>query len=380
VSRLVQVTRDAPPGVDARTSDASAPAMAAPRERDDSVPVLELVNALLRQRRSVAWLAFAGALIAGAVTLMAPRQYRAVASFVPQAGGQPTALSGLAAQFGVNVPVASTEESPQFYAELVDSRAILRTLIGDSALASLVPGGLAAHYEIQVRDSLRRREATLRHLEEAVSSAMSPRTGVITVTVLDRDPAAAHAILRRLVRAVDAFNRERRQSRASAERAFVEMRLGEARAQLEVAERRLLGFLQQNRGYGNSPSLQFERDRLQHEVSMRQQLYTSLAQAYDQARIDEVRNTPVITTVQEPERPALPEPRRLPFKVLLGGILGAVLGMVLGFVREFARRAGTRATESREEFLRLRRETWLDLTRPWRLLGLGVRGSSARVS
>ncbi len=45
----------------------------------------------------------------------------------------------------------------------------------------------------------------------------------------------------------------------------------------------------------------FEHDRLERPVSMRQELVTAMAQAYEQARVDEVRNTPVITVIDQPE-------------------------------------------------------------------------------
>jgi uncharacterized protein involved in exopolysaccharide biosynthesis len=84
--------------------------------------------------------------------------------------------------------------------------------------------------------------------------------------------------------------------------------------------------------------LSFVYDRLVNNVTLRQQIYTSVAQAYEQARIDEVRDTPVITVVEAPLLPAKPDPRPF-FRMLVAGLLIAlVVARVLG-VREDRRMA-----------------------------------------
>jgi len=95
--------------------------------------------------------------------------------------------------------------------------------------------------------------------------------------------------------------RDTRQSQAAAERGFTEERMAEAQEELRAAENELQRFLQNNRQFQNSPELVFQHDRLQRRVAMRQQVYTSLVQSYEQARIDEVPNTPVITVVEYAE-------------------------------------------------------------------------------
>src|SRR3712207_7894583 len=50
---------------------------------------------------------------------------------------------------------------------------------------------------------------------------------------------------------------------------------------------------QRNRDYRNSPELTFQQERLSREVSRVQQLYGRLSEAYEQAKIEEVRDTPV---------------------------------------------------------------------------------------
>jgi uncharacterized protein involved in exopolysaccharide biosynthesis len=73
---------------------------------------------------------------------------------------------------------------------------------------------------------------------------------------------------------------------------------------------------------------------------MQQAVYSSLAQAFEQARIDEVRNTPVVTLVDPPNLPAEPDRRWLLAKVLLAALLGGIIGAFIGLVRDFLGRTG----------------------------------------
>ena len=107
-----------------------------------------------------------------------------------------------------------------------------------------------------------------------------------------------------------------------------------AQRELEDAENGLEVFLAQNRTYQTSPKLTIEAGRLQRRIDLRQQIYTTLVGEYEEARIREIRNTPVITVVDPPEGSA-----RVRFKVLalvlVGLALGAAFGVVLAFLLEY---------------------------------------------
>ena len=101
---------------------------------------------------------------------------------------------------------------------------------------------------------------------------------------------------------------------------------------------------------------------------MRQSVFTSLTQAYERARIDEVRDTPVITVVETAEVPVLPERRRLILKGMLALFTGGILGILLIFTREFMLTGHRLQAERFAEFETLKQETLRDILRPWRLL------------
>ena len=123
-----------------------------------------------------------------------------------------------------------------------------------------------------------------------------------------------------------------RQTRARAERTFAEGRQAEALAELRAAESDLLEFLTTNRDVTGSPALVARRERLQREVTMRQTVYTSLRQSYEQSRLEEVRDTPTITVVEDALLPARPDSRKLLQKLVLASAIGLLLGGFLALV------------------------------------------------
>jgi len=300
----------------------------------------------LRQRRLIVVSTFIVSLGALLVALMTPLEFTSSASFLPNGGdgGGLGGAAGLAAQFGFSVPRSGADErSPEFYQDLLQSREILDGVV---AFGIEVPGDagptvvdLAAHFEITGETLGERNALTRRHLEEqVVSVSVARETGVVTLSITTDDRDLSAGIGTRLLQLIGTFDVETRQSQASAERGFAEERLEELRGELTISEDLLQSFLDENRQFANSPQLTFAHDRLQRRVAMRQELFTAMAQAYEQARIDEVRNTPVITIIDQPEAPALPDPRGRLLKLVLGVVLGLMVGFGLAFVREFGDR------------------------------------------
>ena len=163
-------------------------------------------------------------------------------------------------------------------------------------------------------------------------------------------PDLSYEVAERIVGLVNEFNLETRQSRGAEERRFVEERLQQVRSELRDAENQLQGFLQSNRAFQNSPELLFEHDRLQRQVGMRQQVFTSLMQAYEQARIAEVRNTPVITVIVAPSEPVRPERRNLILGAFMGLLIGASVGVSLALGRDFVHRQQVGSASQYEDF------------------------------
>lgn len=343
------------------------------------VSLLAIVNVLLRHRGLIAGTALLLAAVVSGVILLLPRTYTAESTLTPQSRRMTSNLSGLAAQFGLALPGADAGQSPAFYADLLSSHQILGQVVDTKfeypSDTGVVRGTLVQIYRAKGDTPPLRRDAAIRRLAEDVEASTVQKTGVIELAVQARHPVLAQLISQRLIALLDQYNLHTRQSQAAAERRFTEQRLDEVRRDLRAAEDALQRFLQRNRDYRNSPELAFEQERLKREVSLEQQLYSTLAEAFEQAKIEEVRDTPVITVVEPPEAPVRPDPRGLLRNGLLALVLGALLGMALAIGRAYAVNARSLRAHEASEFERLRHDAFQDLTRPWRPLSRAWRRS-----
>lgn len=344
-----------------------------PREAGNVISLIELFNIILKNRRLILITSLTiFALVTGYAFLKA-RTFSTSASFLPQStSNQGSLTANLAAQLGVFLPTGEAGQSLEFYAELISSPEILRDLAEKTYESHYddVPGPTSLPVLFKIDEDTREltREMMMRKLEKIISVTTDRETGLVTFAVQTRWPDISAGISSDILYLVNQFNLETRQTQARMERVFVEARLKQTQSELRTAEDTLEEFLLANRQYERDPELVFIFDRLSREVLMRQQIFTSLNQAYEQARIDEVRDTPVITIFEQPEAAVLPDSRRLISRGLLALIVGGILGIFNAFGRDFMIRGHQQEADHFAEFVRLKRDTLHDLKNPLRLL------------
>ena len=330
----------------------------------EAISVLSILAVLLRERRVILACAGLMAVLALVFALSKQRTYSANFSFVPQQTQDPSlaGLASLAGQFGVSLGGSSAGgASPQLYADLLKTREVLVPIAKDTFVTSAKGErvSMAAFFEISGSDSRVVMEKTLRKLRAIISASVATRTtGMVSVTVSTRSPSVSLQIAQRLMNGVNDFYLGTRRTQASEERRFTEGRLAAARVSLRAAEDALERFLLTNRQFSSSPQLTFQRDRLQREVSLQQQIVVVLAQGYEEARIREVRDTPVITVIEHPILAAQSDPRGSLVTLIIGTVLGLFLGVIVALLRNVLRRL--RATGADPAFADLMHE-WQQL-------------------
>ncbi len=305
----------------------------------DEFPLLALGTALLRQRwRLVRWAIF-GAVVAAIVTSVRPVLYTSTTTFVPQNNSDANrgGLASLAGQFGLALPTANQSASPDFYVMLLKSRPLLDKIVRDTLTVAEMDGKRVAVldlFKVKGESSDIRDDKGIDELVKHVGAAVSKTSGVVELSVQTRWPSVSFAIASALVGEVNEFNLRTKQEQAAAERKFIENRLALAASDLHAAEDGLAVFLRDNRQYSGSPDLAVQRDRLQRVVTLRQEVFTSLTQSYEESRIREVRDTPVISIVEPPTLPVRPASRFRVLGTLLGAMVGVLVGSLLAFVSE----------------------------------------------
>jgi uncharacterized protein involved in exopolysaccharide biosynthesis len=307
---------------------------------DEGVSLFWVAAVLLRERRPIAWITGAGVLVAVVVLLIRRPTYSTSFTFLPKAPDEQSVagLASLAGQFGISLGnVGKNEQSPQFYADLLSTRRILGPIAEDrfavdSDSTARVP--LREFLEISDGPAPVVTEKTLQKLQrDVVSTSVAARTtGVVTVNVRTHSPYVSLAIAERLLNGLTEFNLVTRQSQAREERRFTEGRLDDARVALRAAEDEFQRFLVNNR-QTDFPALLFQRDRLQREVTLRQEIVTSLAQKYEENRIREVRDTPVITVIEIPILAPRSDPRMRAVILILGTMAAFALALAWVLIR-----------------------------------------------
>lgn len=332
--------------------------IAQPVRRKERGSILDLLNFLLRHPRLVFGVPLFFAMVAVVFSLVRSPGYTAESKFATQKGASSNArFAGLAAQFGVDLESTNAGESPDFYMELLTSQHLLRDAAAtrysfrDPETNRVLTGNLVELYGIKrAQPDVALRAAAVR-LRSDISLFPNVRSGLITLRTGAPWGGLAVAVNQRLLELVNGFNLQTRQAQASHERQFVDERLNVAQNELTAAETALKQFNQDNRMAG-SPQLQYEQQRLQRRVELRQQVYVSLAQAYEQARIDEVRNTPVITIVEPPSGTATRRGGGLITNGLLGVFAGLVVGIIFALAREYFQREAAEDPEAAAELQR----------------------------
>jgi len=304
-------------------------------DRFTRVSLFGVMTTILQYSRALLVIGAAGFLIGGLLPIIRPK-YVAQSSFVPEGSTSSMAnLVGLAAQFGVTVPGAGNDESIEFYVRLVRSREVLQGIAltefafskgkpGEPAPDSL-RGNLVLLYGFTGKNPHKNLLGAINKLDDNIGIQADTRAGMISLRTKARYADLAALLNRRTLDLINEFNLRRRQSQAGEERRFIEARMDQAQRELQTSENELARFLERNRRYLDSPQLAFEASRLERRLDLRQQVYTTLAQAYEQARISEVRNTPVITIIDVPEGS-----EKRAGGVVIGSLVGLLVGLMLG--------------------------------------------------
>jgi len=309
--------------------------------RDESVSLLWMFAVLVRDRRLLLACTAAGIAIGLTVMLLRAKTFTTTFSFLPQSeqDASRAGFASLAGQFGIPLSaLGGTAQASQLYADLLGTRAVLEPIARDSFVvgpdsARRVPLGEFLDVDDDVPPVVL--EETLHELRRnVIATTVVTRTGMVTARVRTESPYVSLEIAQRLLEGLNHFNLITRQSQAREERRFTEGRLEAARASLRAAEDVLQRFLQVNREFAEAPALMIQRDRLQRDVLLQQQVVTSLAQRYEENRIREVRDTPVITLVDTPSLAARPDPRLRVLIVVLGTVAGFLVGVLIAICRD----------------------------------------------
>lgn len=295
----------------------------------------EVLIRLWTHRRLLAGSTLIAGVIALAIAFVIPSEYTARATILPdaQTNASSSGISQLAASFGLSVgrvgngltdlyPTMLTSEhilAPVMYQRLQNRRGDLQSLV--------------QFWHLDKLDSARAYDRALRRLHERdLTVGADRRTQVVSVSVTLRDPLFAASVANAMVVQLDSFVRHFQRGLAADRVHWIETRLTQVVADLERSETTLKDFRVRNRLIASSPQLQLEQQQLTREVETNSTVYIELRRQLELAKIDEVKDIPVIQVLdyaRPPVRKSYP-PRAA---IVLGALIFACLAVSAVVIR-----------------------------------------------
>jgi uncharacterized protein involved in exopolysaccharide biosynthesis len=190
-------------------------------------------------------------------------------------------------------------------------------------------------------------DEALEAISDMISSTVNEETGLIMISVTAGGPVLASDLAKSFLDHFTTRVREIRTEKVRERLEFVDGRFEEAEQELEQAEERLAQFLERNQN-PTTATLQFRRDRLQRQVSFKEQLYSELQSQLTQTRLDLQRRQPVVTVVEKPVPPVNRSAPRRTLIVVLCVFFGGFIGVAGSFLKSFFESTDRDAEEKRK--------------------------------
>ena len=235
--------------------------------------------------------------------------YESTVTILPEYGSKSSTLSGLselASMAGVKVGEGAPTE---IYQNLIFSESVLEPVIyakykTDEFRDSV---NLIEYFEIEIKESLpknlQERQMFLELFKDLTKSRIKTDverlTKILTITVEMPESKLSADVVNKIAESLDEYVRTKRKSYASEQRFYIEKRIQQVKDSLTNAEEKLKSFREQNRVVAQSPQLLMEQGRLMRNVEIQQAVYIELNKQLEIARIDEIRDTPVLNVKEK---------------------------------------------------------------------------------
>lgn len=248
---------------------------------------------------------------------------------ISRLGGIPAGLLGLDISIGGDLSL--------IYEDIIRSKTIAREILNTKFETNLNESKikLIDYFDIEREVDFERFERAKEKYDDMIVIVVNKqsRKATIFVTTLERDLSAKIANL--LVNKLNDYLRKISSDKASDTRSFIEERLEITKELLSESEENLKQFRENNKRIENSPDLQLNLGRLMREQKIQEEIFLVLKKEYETAKIEEVKNIPVVRVLDPAEPPAFksgPQRRRI---MLVAILLGGLLAVGVAYYREF---------------------------------------------
>jgi uncharacterized protein involved in exopolysaccharide biosynthesis len=292
---------------------------------------IELLAVIWKSKRLIALVVGITTVLAVIYSLILPQYFKSTATILPETEKSKLAGLGNISELASLAGIGTGEVSlTKLYPTIIRSESVLRNVIYAQYRTDKFKDSvnLIQFWEIKAKTPEEAYEAGLKALGSQLDVSSDLKTGVVSLSIETREPELSADILNNITGELDKFIRTKRTTNASEQRKWIEGRLVQVKGDLEKSERILKEFRENNRRVIDSPQLLMEQDRLIREVQINSTLYIELKKQYELAKIEEIKNIPIIN-VMDPARPAARKERPKRRVIVLTFFSLSLLGSLL---------------------------------------------------
>jgi uncharacterized protein involved in exopolysaccharide biosynthesis len=298
-----------------------------------------------------------------------PNEYSSTVKLLPEVQQQNSLgrLGGLAAQFGLGGSVVGATNDvlpPQIYPEILNSTDFLHEIIkkkvyfeeiqdsitiqafyNEHQKSNLLIGytiglpfkilGLIVPEQdsiVKVQSSTEsfkrltpKEMSSIRNVNQAIEFNQDQQTSILTLTVNTQSPEVVVQLANHVNESLSNYLITYRTEKSRQNLSFLEQRHAEARESFAREQDRLAAFRDQNQGNLSAAARTIEQN-IQSEYNIKLNVYNSLTEQLEQARIKLQEDTPVVSIIQDS---VYPNRKSGPNRVLLL-VLSIFLGVMIG--------------------------------------------------
>lgn len=321
-------------------------------ERENEIDLVELARHIWDNRSTIYKFVAVGIVLGLAVALLSPKEYQSGATLMPEVQSSQGSASRLLQQYGGLLGVSGNLDAgsdgmipPQLYPQIVQSMPFQLALLNTEvefrefdttttvyrffdevytpSLFSYVkaytiglPGqiiglfkeeepeaALPRGFEVDSIISVTKGQmGIIENMRERVSVSLNEESGVINLAVEMPDPNASAQVAKTSISLIKEYITQYRTRKAQEDLQFAEEQLQTAQQRFEEAQNRLAEFRDGNVNL-SSARAQTQQERLQSEYDLTFNVYNSLAQQVEQAKLKVQEQTPVVSVLQPVQVP-----------------------------------------------------------------------------
>ena len=162
-----------------------------------------------------------------------------------------------------------------------------------------------ASLPLETQQRLRFLAAFKKFQNDVLTTNIDALTKVLTVSVSLPESELSADVVNEVVQSLELYVRTKRQSNATSQKQYLERRLAVVNDSLTDAENKLKYFQMGNRATDQAPDLQLEQARLTRRVDLLSSVYLQLTQQLEQAKLDEIRDTPILNVAEYAQDPVV---------------------------------------------------------------------------